>query len=97
MVLSGFILWFPVTAARFLPGQGIALAASLHSQHALVLFVLVAVWHVYDSVFSPDVFPLNTSIFTGSMSRKRMRALHPRELQRLDDDGSGPPGGPAAP
>ncbi len=92
MVLSGLILWFPVTAARFLPGQGIALAASLHSQHALVLFVLVAVWHVYDSVFSPDVFPLNTSIFTGSMSRKRMRALHPRELERLEGRDDAAPG-----
>lgn len=84
MVLTGFILWFPVTAARHLPGEAIALAASVHSHHALVLFLLVAIWHAYDSIFSPEIFPLDTSIFTGYTTRARMRRLHPEAFKRLE-------------
>ena len=103
MVLTGLILWFPVAAVRHLPGEAIALAASVHSHHALVLFLLVAIWHVYDSIFSPEIFPLDTGIFTGYTTRARMRRLHPRELERLEQMTASPragepppaPGGPA--
>lgn len=69
-----------------------SVAASLHARHALAILLVVAVWHVYDSVFSPGVFPLNTSIFTGRMTRRRMQALHPRELQRLEGGEEEAPG-----
>lgn len=92
MVLTGLVLWFPVAAARYLPGEGIALAAMLHSHQALVIILLVAVWHVYDSVFSPDVFPLDTSMLTGRMTRARMRRLHPRELEERSRAGQAGPG-----
>jgi formate dehydrogenase gamma subunit len=71
MVLTGFILWFPVTAVRYLPGEAIPVAALMHSKQALVVLLLASAWHIYDSIFSPDVFPLNTSIFTGYTTRVR--------------------------
>jgi len=73
MVVSGIILWFPVIAARHLPGEAIALAASMHSHQALVVLLLAAGWHICDAIFSPDVFPLDTSIFTGYTTRARAR------------------------
>lgn len=97
MALTGLALWFPVTVARFLPGEAIPLAATLHSHQALVILLVVVVWHVYDSVLNPDVFPLDTSIFTGRMSRMRMRRLHPRELDRLERGSSESVGGGGAP
>lgn len=95
MALSGFVLWFPIEAARLVPAAVIPLAAAVHSHHALVLLVVVALWHVYDAIFSPEIFPLNTSIFTGRMTRARMRRLHPRELERLDAGEDGSRGRPA--
>ena len=71
MVLTGFILWFPVTAVRYLPGEAIPVAALMHSKQALVVLLLASAWHIYDSIFSPDVFPLDTSIFTGYTTRVR--------------------------
>jgi formate dehydrogenase gamma subunit len=71
MVLTGLILWFPVTAVRYLPGEAIPIAALMHSKQALVVLLLAAAWHIYDSIFSPDVFPLNTSIFTGYTTQVR--------------------------
>ena len=86
MVLTGVILWFPVIAASHLPGEAIALAASMHSHQALVVLLLASGWHICDAIFSPDAFPLDTSIFTGYTTRARTR--------RNDqiDSGDGGPG-----
>ena len=72
MFVTGLVLWFPVVAARFLPGEAIALAASMHSHQALVVVLLVCAWHVYNVTLSPEAFPLDTSIFTGHTRRARV-------------------------
>jgi cytochrome b subunit of formate dehydrogenase len=77
MVLSGIILWFPIPVASYLPGEAIALAAMMHSHQALVVLLLAVGWHVYDAIFSPDSFPLDTSIFTGYTTRPRTRRGDP--------------------
>ncbi|MEJ2182383.1 MAG: cytochrome b/b6 domain-containing protein [Nitrospirota bacterium] len=83
MIATGFVLWFPIQATHYLPGEGIPVAKALHSNAAMLIFILVAVWHGYNSIFSPDVFPLDKSIFTGYISRERMRREHPLELDAL--------------
>lgn len=84
MMSTGLILWFPVLVTRFLPGELIPAAKALHSNEALVIVLLIAVWHIYNSIFSPEVFPLDTSIFTGYISRERMIREHPLELARRE-------------
>ncbi len=84
MIGSGLILWFPALAVSFLPGEFIPLAKTLHSNEAMVIVLLIAVWHIYNAIFSPEVFPLDTSIFTGYISRDRMEREHPLELMRIE-------------
>jgi formate dehydrogenase gamma subunit len=84
MLATGFTLWFPANVASVLPGAFIPAAKALHTNEALLIFLLIALWHVYDSIFSPDVFPLDKSIFTGYISRKRMVNEHPIELARIE-------------
>jgi hypothetical protein len=38
---------------------------------------------MYGAHFNPDVFPFDSSIFTGKISRERMEKEHPLELARL--------------
>lgn len=84
MIFTGFLLWAPITVTRFLPGEVIPSAKVLHSNEAMVIFLINAVWHILNATLSPDVFPLDTSIFTGYISRKRMLREHPLELARLE-------------
>ncbi len=84
MVMTGFALWFPAQAVRLLPGQFIPAAKVMHSNEGMLIFLLLAVWHIYDSIFSPDVFPLDTSMFSGYISRERMLREHPLELAELE-------------
>ncbi len=84
MILTGVILWFPTLVTRALPGEVIPTAKALHSNEAMLIFLINAVWHIYNSIFSPEVFPLDTSIFTGHISRERMIREHPLELARIE-------------
>ena len=81
MIFSGLILWFPVLVTKILPGEFIPAAKVLHTNEALVVFLIIAIWHIYNAVFSPDVFPLDTSMFTGYLSKERMLQEHPLELE----------------
>lgn len=84
MISTGLILWFPVTVARLLPGEFIPAAKAAHSNEALLAFLVIVTWHIYNSIFSPEVFPLDTAIFTGKTSRERMLHEHPVELARIE-------------
>jgi len=85
MAVTGLILWFPILVTQYLPGQFIPAAKVMHTNEAMLIFLLIAIWHIYDSMFSPEVFPIDTSIFTGYIERKRMEVSHPLEVVRMDD------------
>jgi formate dehydrogenase gamma subunit len=83
MIGTGFVLWFPAFIARYLPGEFIPAAKAAHTNEALLAFLVIIVWHMYNAVFSPEVFPLDTAIFTGRISAKRMKHEHPLEYERI--------------
>jgi cytochrome b subunit of formate dehydrogenase len=84
MVVTGFILYFPTWAARLVPGQIIPAAKVAHSNEGLMAFLVITIWHIYNAHLNPDVFPFDTTIFTGRISRERMLHEHPLELARLE-------------
>ncbi len=85
MIATGFALWFPVSVTSFLPGQIIPAAKEAHTNEALLAFLVIVIWHIYNSIFSPEVFPLDTAIFTGRVSRERMLHEHPIELASIEE------------
>jgi formate dehydrogenase subunit gamma len=104
MVVTGLILYFPIPFTRVFPGEMIPVARVAHSNEGLMAFLVVITWHIYNAHLSPDVFPFDTCIFTGRISRERMHHEHPLELSRLGGEAAGPPsghspdsGGPAPP
>jgi len=85
MALTGFMMWNPIATTNLLPGQVIPAAKAAHSNEALLAFLVIVTWHIYNSIFSPEVFPLDTAIFTGKISRERMVHEHPLELARIEN------------
>ncbi|MDD5468066.1 MAG: cytochrome b/b6 domain-containing protein [Anaerolineales bacterium] len=79
MIATGLVLWFPITATRFLPGGVIPAAKLAHSTEAIAAVVFVLIWHFYHV----HVERLNLSIFTGWLTEKDMRNFHALELQML--------------
>jgi formate dehydrogenase gamma subunit len=85
MVISGLILWFPVTITRFLPGGVIPAAKLAHSTEAIVLLIFIIIWHFYHVHFER----FNLSIFTGKMNEEDIKTYHPLEYERLTGEETG--------
>lgn len=83
VISTGLILLWPVLVAQWLPGQVIPAAKVAHSNEGLLAFLVVVTWHIYNAHFNPDVFPFDTTIFTGRISEHRMEHEHPIELERM--------------
>lgn len=83
MVVTGFMLFFPVQTTHFLPGEVIPAALMAHGREGLMAFLVVITWHLFNAHFSPEAFPFDPSIFTGKISRERMEKEHPLEYERM--------------
>jgi formate dehydrogenase gamma subunit len=87
MITSGLILMLPVLVARWLPGELIPAARVVHSNEAMLAFLVLIIWHIYATVLSPDVFPLDRSMFTGYMGAHELKEHHALEYKRVFPDG----------
>lgn len=81
IIVTGYILAFPVAFTRLLPGQLVAAAVEIHGWEATLAVITIVVWHLYDVILRPGVFPADTTIFTGKISRERMLEEHPLEYE----------------
>ncbi|MDY6821115.1 MAG: cytochrome C [Deferribacterota bacterium] len=85
LIFSGIILCFPITLTNYLPGIIIPIAKTVHYNQAIILFIII-VSHIYNAIFNPDAIPLDTSIFTGYLSKKRYIKEHFKEYKRKFED-----------
>jgi formate dehydrogenase gamma subunit len=76
MVVTGFFLWNPITAARYFPGEFIPAAKAAHGGEALLAVLSIIVWHLYQVI----IRHFNKSMYTGYMSREEMEHEHPLAL-----------------
>jgi formate dehydrogenase gamma subunit len=77
MIISGFFLWNPITSAKFLPAVWIPVAKSAHGNEALLAVLAIIIWHFYHVLIKH----FNTSIFTGFLSARLMKADHELVLE----------------
>ncbi|MDX1699425.1 MAG: cytochrome b/b6 domain-containing protein [Melioribacteraceae bacterium] len=85
---SGLILWFPefFTLIGF-PGWFINVATIIHSDEALLAVGFIFTIHFFNTHFRPDKFPIDTTIFTGSMSIEELKYDRPRQYRTLIETG----------
>ena len=83
VVATGLVLLFPIQVTTWLPGSVVPVAVVAHSNEGLLAFLTIITWHVFNACFTPDVFPVDTTIFTGKISEERLRHEHPLEYERL--------------
>jgi cytochrome b subunit of formate dehydrogenase len=85
MAASGFIMLYPVLVTKILPGCVVPVALTAHSHEALLALWWIFLVHIFFNHFSPGVFPLNKSIFTGRVPEERYQREHPLEYQRIQN------------
>lgn len=85
--LSGLMLWFPVAAARIVPGWMFNVATIVHSDEALLATGFIFTVHFFNTHFRPEKFPMDTVIFDGRVSDHEMREERSDQLKRLEAEG----------
>jgi mono/diheme cytochrome c family protein len=80
LIVTGYMLWNPIATTNALPGEAIPVARVVHGEQALLMVILVVVWHGYTTL----IRRLNGSIWTGRLSRRAMQEDHAEELARID-------------
>ncbi len=93
MAITGLMLWFDNTVIGFLPKGFLDIALVVHYWEAWLATLAIIVWHLYSTVFSPGVYPMNPAWITGRMP-EWSRARAPG-ASRGGAEGAGP--GAAAP
>jgi predicted CXXCH cytochrome family protein len=84
---SGLILWFPEYFTQVMPGWLINVAMIIHSDEALLAVGFIFTVHFFNTHLRPDVFPMDTVIFTGTIPFAEFKHERPREYEELKKSG----------
>ncbi len=79
MGITGFIMWNPITATRYLPGEFVPAAKAAHGGEAVLAVLAIIIWHMY----GVNVKHVNRSVFTGRITEEEMAHEHPKELEDI--------------
>ena len=80
MGMTGFMMWNPITTAKYLPGEAIPAAKAAHGGEAILAVLAIIIWHMYHV----HVKRFNKSMFTGKITREEMEEEHPAELEVIE-------------
>jgi len=83
MASTGLMAWFQVTVTRLLPGWWINVALTIHLYEAILATLAVLIWHFYQVVFDPDVYPMNWAWWNGRMSLERYKDEHSLDSETI--------------
>ncbi len=86
MGITGLVLWFPEWFSQWLPGYFINVALLLHLFEAVIAVAIKFVMHPIIAHLRPEVWPADTSIFTGRISLERMQRERPAQWERFKAD-----------
>ncbi len=82
MITSGIVLWTPHLSLSLVPKWVIDVALVVHSWEAILAFLAIIIWHMYNVHWNPAVFPMSRVWLTGRISLEEFRENHPREYER---------------
>lgn len=83
MSITGLMAWFEVSVTKLLPRWSIDVALTIHFYEAVLATLAIIVWHLYQVVFDPDVYPMNWAWWDGRMSIEHFRHEHPLAYQQM--------------
>jgi len=76
MGVTGFLMWNPITATQYLPGEFVPAAKAAHGGEAVLAVLAIIIWHMY----GVHIKRFNKAMFNGKMTEEDMLHEHPLEL-----------------
>lgn len=83
MIVTGVVLWFENFFMQFFPKWVMDITTIIHGFEAMLAFLAIIVWHMYNVHFNPEVFPMSRMWIDGKISEEDMIKHHPLEYEKL--------------
>lgn len=86
MIVSGFFMWNVELSLSLFPLWIHDIFIIVHGYEALLAFLAVIIWHMYNVHLNPEEFPMSKIWLNGKITGKKLRILHPLEYQKILDE-----------
>jgi formate dehydrogenase subunit gamma len=83
MILSGFFMWKVELSLRLFPLWVHDIFVIVHGYEAMLAFLAVIIWHMYNVHLNPEVFPMSKIWLNGKITGHELRTLHPLEYRKI--------------
>jgi len=83
MILSGFFMWNLELSLRLFPLWVHDIFVIIHGYEAMLAFLAIIIWHMYNVHLNPEVFPMSKIWLNGKISGHELRTLHPLEYGKI--------------
>jgi len=101
MIVSGFFMWKVELSLRLFPLWVHDIFVIVHGYEAMLAFLAIIIWHMYNVHLNPEVFPMSKIWLNGKITGHELRTLHPLEYRKIleerrrrRDGRGGAPSGP---
>ena len=86
MGLTGLMIWFKLSVFGFLARWWLDIALSIHFYEAILATLAIIVWHFYQVIFDPDVYPINFAFLDGQVSEESYKEEHELAYEQLKNE-----------
>jgi len=83
MIVSGFFMWKVELSLRLFPLWVHNIFIIVHSYEAILAFLAIIIWHMYNVHLNPEAFPMSKIWLNGKIMGRELRTLHPLEYERI--------------
>jgi formate dehydrogenase gamma subunit len=83
MGFTGLMIWFKIGIFGFLLRGWIDIAIAIHFYEAVLATLAIIVWHFYQVIFDPDVYPINLAFLDGRVSEEYYKEEHELAYEQL--------------
>ncbi len=86
MVVTGFFMWQVEFSLRLFPLWVHDIFIIIHGYEAILAFLSVIIWHMYNVHLNPEVFPMSKVWLNGRITGRELRILRPLEYKKIADE-----------
>jgi formate dehydrogenase gamma subunit len=83
MATTGLMLWFQEATIALIPIWALDIVRIVHGFEAILAFLAIIIWHMYNVHLNPEVFPMNKVWITGKISKDELMEHHPLEYEEI--------------
>lgn len=83
MIISGFFMWNVELSLKLFPLWVHDIFVIAHGYEAMLAFLAIIIWHMYNVHLNPEVFPMSRIWINGKITGHELKTLHAIEYRKI--------------